>query len=157
MTTVMKRENGSAAMPTTFSGLVDQLFQDNLSRFFNDDFPGFPGSMIPNNIPVNIRETDKSYEMELIAPGLKKEDLKLNCTGDQLTVSFEHKEENEQGNKQESWLRREYRHQSFTRSFNLNDSIDANKIAAKYEDGILRLTLPKKEQAQRISKNIEVA
>ena len=61
MTTVMKRENGSAAMPTTFSGLVDQLFQDNLSRFFNDDFPGFPGSMHPNNIPVNIRETDKSY------------------------------------------------------------------------------------------------
>ena len=155
MTSIMKRDTGNSNMPTTFSGLVDQLLQDNLSRFFNDDW-GIGGISQPIRVPVNIRETDKTYEMELIAPGLKKEDLKINCTNDLLTVSFEQKQENNQGSEQEGWLKREYMHQSFSRSFNLNDTIDANKIAAKYEDGILRLTLPKKEGAQRVSKNIEI-
>ena len=73
-----------------------------------------------------------------------------------LTVSFEHKEENNQENENEGWLKREYRHQSFSRSFSLDDTIDANKISAKYQDGVLHLSLPKKEGAQKISKNIEI-
>jgi HSP20 family protein len=156
MTSIMKRENGNANMPSTFTGIVDQLFQDNLSRFFNDDFWGFSGLNRSVQVPVNIKETDKTYELELVAPGLRKEDLKLNVSGDALTVSFEHKEENNQGNEREGWLKREYRHQSFSRSFNLDDTIDANKITAKYQDGILHLSLPKKEGAQKISKNIEI-
>ncbi len=156
MTTIMKRENGNATTPSTFTGLVDQLLQDNLTRFFNDDFWGFGGVNRSVQVPVNVRETNNTYEMELVAPGLKKEDLKLNVSGDMLTVSFEHKEENKQGSEQEGWLKQEYRHQSFSRSFNLDDTIDANKISAKYQDGILHLSLPKKENAQKISKTIEI-
>jgi HSP20 family protein len=157
MTSIMKRNNGNSNMPSTFTGIVDQLFQDNLSRFFNDDFWGSSSvSRSSSQVPVNIKETDKTYEMELVAPGLKKEDLKLNVSNDMLTVSFEHKEENNQENEREGWLKREYRHQSFSRSFSLDDTIDANKISAKYEDGVLHLSLPKKEGAQKISKNIEI-
>ena len=156
MTNIIKRNDGNSSMPSTFTGLVDQLFQDNLTRFFTDDFWGSSGVSRSSQVPVNIKETDKTYEMELVAPGLKKEDLKLNVSNDMLTVSFEHKEENNQENEQEGWLKREYRHQSFSRSFSLDDTIDANKISAKYQDGVLHLSLPKKEGAQKISKTIEI-
>ena len=144
MTNIMKRNNGNSNMPSTFTGLVDQLFQDNLTRFFNDDFLGSSGVSRPSHFTVNIKETDKTYEMELVAPGLKKEDLKLNVSNEMLTISFEHKEENNQENENEGWLKREYKHQSFSRSFSLDDTIDANKISAKYQDGVLYLSLPKK-------------
>lgn len=159
MTTgIMKRENGTASMPaTSFNGLVDQLFQNNLSRFFEDDEWGFRGLKHNSNIPVNVKETDRTYEMLLVAPGLKKEDFKININKDLLTVSFEQKEEDQQTKKIENnWLRNEYKFQSFSRSFTLDDSLDANKITAEYRDGILHLTLPKKEGTQRLSRSIEV-
>lgn len=154
---IIKRTNGTSNLPTRpVTGLIDQLFQNNLNRFFNDDFWGFNGVEHQVTVPVNLKETDKAYEMQLIAPGLRKEDFKLNVTNELLTVSFEQKEEQEQGNKDEGWLRKEYKMQSFSRSFNLDDSVDINKISAAYNNGILHLTLPKKENAQRISKSIEV-
>jgi HSP20 family protein len=157
MTANIIKRNGrsNTPAPASFTGLVDQIFQDNLNRFFHDDFWGFNGVTQQNNIPVNVRETDKTYEMDLVAPGLSKQDFKLNVANDMLTISFEHKEENNQ--EEDNWLRREYKMQSFTRSFNLDDTVDADKISAKYYDGILHLTLPKKENAQRISKTIQVA
>ena len=155
MNTLMKRTNGN--MPaTTFSGLVDRLFQNNVNRFFDDDFWGFNGVSQNVDVPVNIRETDKSYELHLVAPGLKKDDFKVNVSGDVLTVSFEQKEEHSHENKEQGWLRKEYQKRSFTRSFNLDDAIDANKIDAKYADGILHLTLSKKEGKQSISRTIEI-
>jgi len=155
MNTLMKRTNGN--MPaTTFSGLVDRLFQNNVNRFFDDDFWGFNGLPQNVNAPVNIRETDKSYELQLVAPGLKKDDFKVNVSGDLLTVSFEQKEERNQENKEEGWLRKEYQKRSFVRSFSLDDAIDANKIDATYADGVLHLTMPKKEGAQSISRTIEI-
>ena len=150
---IIKRRNGRGEMPTpTISGLVDQIFQNNLSRFFNDDI--WSDGMRQPNVPVNVHETDKTYELELVAPGLRKEDFKLNVHGDMLTVSFEHSEENKE--EKNNWIRQEYKMQSFTRSFNLDDSIDVAKISARYSEGILHLTLPKKENAQRISRNIEI-
>jgi HSP20 family protein len=157
MINIMKRGNGNATMPaTSFSGLVDQIFQNNLNRFFNEDLWGFQGVTNRTTVPVNLRETDKTYELQLVSPGLKKEDFKINVSGDMLTISFEHKEENNQENKDEGWLRKEYRTQSFTRSFNLDDTIDANQVTASYTDGILNLTLPKKENAQKISRTVEI-
>ncbi len=154
---IIKRTNGTSNLPARpITGLIDQLFQNNLNRFFNDDFWGFNGVEHQVTVPVNLKETDKAYEMQLVAPGLKKEDFKLNVTNELLTVSFEQKEEQEQGSNNDGWLRKEYRMQSFNRSFNLDDSVDINKINAVYNNGILHLTLPKKESAQRISKNIEV-
>lgn len=158
MTTgIIKRDNGRASLPaTSFSGLVDQVFQKNLSRFFEDDFWGFNGVNQQYNVPVNLSETDKSYEMQLIAPGLRKEDFKVSLEGDLLTVSFEHKEENSLENKNERWLKQEYRMQSFSRSFNLDETLDPNKITAKYVDGVLHLSLPKKEGMQRLYKTIDI-
>jgi HSP20 family protein len=154
----MKRSNGNGNVPaaTGFSGMVDKIFQDNLSRFFDDSFWGFSGLDRSVEVPVNVRQTDKSYELEVVAPGLKKEDFKINVSGDMLTVSFEHQEENKQEGKEEGWLRKEYKMRSFSRSFNLDDTIDVNKIAAKYSDGILQLSLPIKEGAKPISRTIEI-
>ncbi len=156
-TSIIKTNNGNTAMPAkTVSNWVDQLFQDNLNRFFNDDLWGFSGINQQPGIPVNLRETDKSYEMSLIAPGLRKEDFKLNVTDDLLTVSYEQKDERTEGKHEEGWLRKEYKMQSFTRSFTLDDSVDVNKINASYDSGVLHLSLPKKENARRISKTIEI-
>jgi HSP20 family protein len=103
-----------------------------------------------------MRETDTTYEMELVAPGLRKEDFQLNVTRDTLTVSFEEKNENKQSNTEEGWVRQEYRKRSFSRSFNLNDAVEINGITARYENGILYLTLPKNEKVKQTSKAIKV-
>lgn len=156
-TNIIKRNNGNSNMPArTVSGWVDQLLQDNLNRFFTDDFWGPSGSNFRTNVPVNLRETDKTYEMELVAPGLKKEDFKLHVSNDMLTISFEQADEQKEESKTEGWLRKEYKQQSFTRSFSLDDTVDVNKISASYQNGILYLTLPKKENAQKLSKTIQV-
>ena len=156
-TSIIKRNNGNTAQPTsTANNWVDQLFQENLNHFFNDDLWDFSRINQKVNVPVNIRETDQGYEMSLIAPGLRKEDLKLNVTDDLLTVSYEQKEENNEEKVEESWLRKEYKMQSFSRSFTLDDSVDVNKIIASYDNGVLHLILPKKENSRRISKTIEI-
>lgn len=156
-TNIIKRNNGDTTTPArTMNNWVDQLFQDNLNRFFNDDFWGFSGLDQKGAVPVNIRETNNSYEMSLIAPGLRKEDLKLNVADDLLTVSYEDKQENTEEKREEGWLRKEYKMQSFSRSFSLDDTVDVNKITASYDNGVLHLSLPKKENARRIEKTIDI-
>lgn len=154
MNSIIKKEN---ANPAIFGSVVDQIFQNNLSRFFDDDFWG--GNNLPsvrNQIPVNIRETDKSFELQLIAPGLKKKDFNLNLAGDILTVSYEHVEESNEGHTNKGWLRQEYSKRSFSRSFNLDNSLDAANAIARYEDGVLHLSIPKKESFQKASRTITV-
>jgi HSP20 family protein len=154
MANILKRE--SNRQPENFGSVVDQIFQNNLSRFFDDSFWGFGGHVDSSRVPVNLRETDTSYEMEFVAPGLRKEDFQLNISGDMFTVSFEEKNENKQNNTEEGWMRQEYRKRSFSRSFHLNDAIDTNGIAARYDSGILHVTLPKNEKAKQVSKTIKV-
>lgn len=154
MTNIIKKEKGT--QPGNFGSVVDQIFQNNLSRFFDDSFWGFDGTSNRHQVPVNIRETDKSYELEFIAPGLKKQDFQLNVAGDTLSVSFENKQENKEENNNEGWIKQEYKMQSFTRSFNLDSSVDAAKIAARYDDGVLYLNLPKKESAQKVTRTINI-
>jgi len=161
MANIMKRNNGNGSQLATrsqmpLSGLVDSVFNNTLSRFFDDDFWGFNGIVSSSQVPVNIRETDKTYEMEVVAPGLRKEDFNVSISDNMLTVSFEHKQENKEENKSEGYLRQEYRMQSFSRSFTLDDTVDADKISAQYKDGMLHLSLPKKEGAQKITKSIEI-
>jgi len=150
MTNIMKREQ--ANQPAGFGSVVDQIFQNNLSRFFDDSFWGSDGFTGRNAVPVNLRETDKSYEMELVAPGLHKEAFQLNVAADTLTISFEQKEEN----RNEGWLRREYKKQSFVKTFSLDETVDAGNITARYENGVLYVSLPKKENAQKISRTIAI-
>ncbi|MGN6440016.1 MAG: Hsp20/alpha crystallin family protein [Agriterribacter sp.] len=153
MPNIIKKDH---ARPATFGSVVDQIFQNNLSRFFDDDNWGFSSSFHRQNVPVNLRETDKSYEMEVVAPGLKKQDFQLNISGDMLTVSFEHKQENNQQDESGQWIRREYKTQAFSRSFTLDETVDANAIVARYEDGVLHVSIPKKENSKKVSRTINI-
>lgn len=153
MANILRKDN---RQPQAFGSVVDQIFQNNLSRFFDDSYWGFSGDPDRNRVPVNLRETDSTYEMELVAPGLRKQDFQLNISGDMLTVSFEEKNENKETNKEEGWVRQEYRKRSFSRSFHLNDAIDTNGVNAHYENGILYITLPKNERSKQVSKTVRV-
>jgi HSP20 family protein len=152
MTNIIKKANGR---PATFGSVVDQLFQPNFDRLFDDRLWGFKGLNSSANVPVNIRETEAGYELELVAPGLKKEDFRLNYSDQTLTVSFEHRQE-ESKKESGNWIHREYLNQSFTRSFTMDNTVDPEKATARYENGVLLITLPKKEEAQRLTRTIQI-
>lgn len=131
------------------SGFVDEIFNGKLNRDFG--FSDFFGQQAP----VNIKETKEAYVLDVVAPGLEKGDFKINLDGQTLTISSEKKTENiEEGDKQ---IRREFSFRSFSRSFTVNENIDADNINAKYENGVLKVTLPKKEAKQDTAKEITVA
>ncbi len=155
MTKIIQRQRGNAPV-VSFGNLVDHFFQNTPVRFWDDDFTSFRDAAKKGSVPVNVKETDKQYEVAVIAPGLKKEDFRIHVQDDRLTVSFEHQEEDAGENKDNGWIRKEYRQQSFSRSFTLDDTVDAGKIDARYNDGILLLNLPKKEGTAPVSKTIEV-
>ncbi|OCX54014.1 heat-shock protein Hsp20 [Mucilaginibacter sp. PPCGB 2223] len=90
---------------------------------------------------VNIAEHKDHYLVSLSAPGLKKEDFNIDVDGDVLTISSEKEESKEK--KEEKYTRKEYNYSSFSRSFNLPEGADKEKIAAKYEDGVLNITVPR--------------
>jgi Molecular chaperone (small heat shock protein) len=126
--------------PRTIGGLMEEIFHNGFGRMINEDAPNHM------NVPVNIKEDEKNYEVHLVAPGLKKEDFKLGVEKNVLSISFDHKEEaTEETGK---WLRKEYSQRSFKRSFKLNEKINAEGISAKYNDGILVISLPKNEVAE---------
>lgn len=111
------------------------------------DFSHHSSHLSERDLPsANIREYKDSFSIEMATPGLKKEDLKIELDNQLLSISFESAENDE--NKEETLIRREFRKKSFKRSFTLGDSIDVEKIEAKYENGLLQLTLQKKEEAK---------
>ncbi len=99
---------------------------------------------------TNVYETPQAYHLELNAPGRNKEDFKVNIDKDLLTISFEHKEETKA--EEMKSIRREFTFNSFKRSFSLDDKIDVSKIQAKYDNGILKIELPKKRRSQERAK-----
>ena len=116
--------------------------------FFNRDVTDFFGSDFSRNTPsVNVVETENSYRVEVAAPGLEKKDFEVSLDNGFLTISAkkEHQEEVKEGDK---YMRREFNFSSFTRSFQLPDTVKADDIAANYENGVLKITLPKKEEAK---------
>jgi len=102
---------------------------------------------------VNIIENENDFVLELAAPGKTKEDFKINLENQLLTISSEVKEEKEETKK--NYTRREFVFNSFSRSFTLPKNIIHDKVAADYKDGILRITLPKKEEA-KLSREITI-
>ncbi|MEO1653238.1 MAG: Hsp20/alpha crystallin family protein [Bacteroidota bacterium] len=125
-------------------------FAKTLDRFFNDDLNTFVGRDFTHHVPaVNIKENDESFGIELAAPGLNKEDFKVNVENNVLTISAEKKEE-----KTDKYNRREFAYSSFKRAFRLPKLVDGEKIKAEYKDGVLNISLPKKEEAK--PKNIEI-
>jgi HSP20 family protein len=119
--------------------LVDDFF--NAERFFPSEFLNFGRTeLVPS---ANIKETEKDYTIELAAPGLSRKDFHVEIENDVLTISAEKKEESEEEGK--NFRRKEFSYNSFSRSFSLPENLATDKIDAKYEDGVLRLLLPKKE------------
>ena len=98
---------------------------------------------------VNITETQDEYMVSLAAPGMKKSDFAIDVEGNMLTISS-HKEETKE-EKEKKFTRREYSYSSFSRSFTLPDEVNKEKIEARYEDGLLKLFLPRKEEAKRLA------
>lgn len=96
---------------------------------------------------VNVKETDRNYEITLAAPGLQKDDFKIDVNGSMITISAERDEKREE--RDETFTRREYSYSSFSRSFGLPEDIIQEKIDANYVNGELKLLLPKKEEARK--------
>lgn len=106
---------------------------------------------------VNVKETETNYEIEMAVPGLKKEDFKINIDRNILTISSESQTENEERDEKKNYTRREFNYQSFTRSFTMpSDIVDVEHIEAKYDNGILKLAVPKREIAKKEVKTIEI-
>jgi HSP20 family protein len=138
-----------------FNHVPVQKFGNLFDEFFNE-LPAFTGREWNNWSfpPVNIHETPDAYHVELSVPGRSKEDFKVNVENGLLTVSFEKKEETK--NEDYKTVRREFSYRSFKRSFNLDERTDAEKIQAKYENGLLKLLLPKKEETKESAKQITI-
>ncbi|MFD2920482.1 Hsp20/alpha crystallin family protein [Terrimonas rubra] len=153
-TTIAKRQNGAPSV--SFGNVVDNFFQNNLRRFFDDNFWDSDNGLNKGNVPVNVRDTGQHYELDVVAPGCRKEDFKVSIENNVLTVSFEQKQEDHQQDKDAGWVRNEYIQRSFSRSFTLDDTVDVEKVNATYNDGILKLTLGKNEKAIARSKTIEI-
>jgi len=130
----------------------------NLDNIFDDLLNNFPANWgrdmnfsIP---PVNIHENNDAYHLELVAPGLKKESFKINLEKGVLSISYEHKQEAE--NNEYKTHRKEFRTNSFKRSFTIDDKVNVDGIQAKYEDGVLKLYLPKKDEVKVTPKEITI-
>jgi len=135
--TLVKRTNDN--MFPAFNSIFDDIFKtaydNNLSK---------SRATVPS---VNIKENDDAFTIDVAAPGMKKNDFNIEIDDDILTISAEAKNENEK--KDENYSCKEFSYNSFNRSFTLPEfKIDTEKIKAKYNDGILNLTIPKKEEAK---------
>jgi HSP20 family protein len=138
-----KRNNGNELMPG-----VNDIFES----IFNDTF--FSDRMVTRVPAVNISETEGNYHIELAAPGLKKEDFKLNLEHNVLNISVE--QITDQRQNQKNYSKREFSYNSFVRSFTLPESADESTIDAAYTDGILRIDIAKREEAKAVRRQIEI-
>ena len=124
------------------------------TNVFNELFNTFPATAAentPQNVAVNIAENENGYSLEFNAAGRAKEDFVINVEKDLLTVSFEKKETGEQ-----KFIKKEFSANSFKRSFSLDNKINTEAIEAKYDNGILKIFLPKKEEVKNAPKQITI-
>lgn len=133
MSLIKKQERN---FPSVFSDLFDydKFFGGPVFKDFENALPA-----------TNVKETDKEFKIELAVPGFKKEDFKVNLDNDVLTISAETKSEKKDEN--EKFTRKEFSYNSFSRSFQLPKTANSDNINAKYEDGILKVDINKKEEA----------
>lgn len=135
--------------------------QGNLNNLVDSFFSGFPsmlqddfGKGLKQSVPVNIKETEEGYVLNLVAPGYAKEDFKIDLEQETLTIAGEMK--NTEASQTEKVIRTEYKFQSFKRSFTIDATIDADKISAEYVNGVLTLNLPKKAEVKPATKQINI-
>lgn len=145
MRTLARKDQEGYRLPD-FSNLFD------VDRFFPSNW-GLGGGNAPS---VNVAETDKEYQVEVFAPGFKKNDFSVDVEDDMLHIRAETKQEEKEEKK--NYTRKEYHYQSFTRSFRLPENIQDDQLAARYEDGVLKITIPKTQaEKEKPSKHIDVS
>lgn len=123
--------------------LFERLFENDMLDWSNRNY-SITNTTLPS---VNIKENEEGFEVEMAIPGMDKGDFKIELNQDVLTISSEKKVENEV-KEGEHFTRREFSYQSFSRSFTLPNTVDNEKINAKYENGILSVAIPKREEAR---------
>lgn len=121
-----------------FSGLLDDFFNDEMIH----------DRMVGTMPSVNIRENEDSYFVELAAPGMKRDDFKIEIDNRQLSVSSTKEDSKEEKDKDGKYTMREFNYHTFRRTFSLPESADSEKISAKYNDGVLNISIAKKEEAK---------
>jgi len=125
-----------------------------LSNLFDDDWFALKAFEKNQKAAINVVEADNKFEVEVIVPGFKKEDINISIENNVLTVSAETKSETEESDK--NYIRKEYNASAFTRSFSLPENADQENIAAKYNDGILKLTIEKTDTESSLKKEIQI-
>lgn len=137
--------NRPVAHKNHFANILDDFFNSNFGDIIDNDFNR-------KSPATNIKETENAFIIELAAPGLNKEDFSINVEKDQLIISSKKVKTNEEEGKSKSdsakYKRREFNYSNFKKSFHLNKDIDITKIDAKYEAGILTVSLEKREEAK---------
>ncbi|HQW12785.1 MAG TPA: Hsp20/alpha crystallin family protein [Saprospiraceae bacterium] len=127
--------------------LFDEFFKAGLNSLWgNDQFQDTPA--------INISQSETGYVLEVSAPGLKKEDFSIEVEADQLVLKAERKSEKETTTDQV--IKKEFDYSSFKRSFHLDENLDRDSISAAYENGILRITIDKKEEQPKVLKTIDI-
>jgi HSP20 family protein len=137
------RTNGN--LLPSIPSLLNDFFTDN---WFDSSLSNWrsTGSTLP---AVNVKENNDSFSIEVAAPGMKREDFKLELNNHVLTISSQREDNREEKDQNDNYTRKEFSYQSFQRSFTLPESkVDGEKIEARYMDGILYITVPKKEEAK---------
>jgi len=137
----VSRKNDVTTLPT-FPSWFDNFFENSLGGEFLSNFN--TGITLP---AVNIKETNDNFILELSVPGMKKSDFTIDVDNKILSISSEVKHENEET--EENYTRREFGYSSFKRTFTLPDSVESDNVKANYQDGILMITLPKREEAKQ--------
>jgi HSP20 family protein len=133
--------------------LIENFFGRDINDFFNTNMPAV------HNLPaVNVVEHNDGFRIEVAAPGLKKEDFKLSLNHNNLTISaYQETQKEDQDTNGEKYARREFSYSSFQRTFTLPGSIDADNIQANYADGVLKISLPKRDEAKvKPARQIEI-
>ena len=143
--TLVKFNNKTRNTAPYFNNVFDSLFSDALNK-------NYGVNKVPN---VNIYESANEYKIELAAPGLSKEDFKIDLKKDNLSVWVEKKVE--ETDVQKDFTRKEFEYTSFARSFVLPEGVDTDKISAEYINGILTITIGKKDEAKAAHKEIVVS
>ncbi len=142
----MRRERGGGESLVPKSFFTD--FFSDVDRFFENDLLRMPaqiGRQIMRNMPAtNIRENEKEYLIEMAAPGMAKDDFEINVDEGMLTISSQ--KEQDTTKEEDNYTRREYNYSSFSRSFRLPDAVNADDIKARYDEGVLKITVPKREE-----------
>lgn len=140
----IEKRNNVSLLPANPRTLFDDFFSRELFNWGNNNY----SSTLTTLPSVNIRENPENFVVEVAAPGMEKQDFQISLEGNLLTISSSKKNETE--DKNDNYTRREFSYQAFQRSFELaRDVVDEEHIEAKYENGVLKLTIPKKEEAKK--------